>query len=152
MLKLVFSVLNLNHQSQNIGLIKYYILWKYTWKILNGCLLQWCYFFVHMLRYFAGLRVFCFPKTNPNIERFRIFLSFCLGIDYDEFTNCKRMQHVQSCLFSNETFCFYTLTRLHIIQIAVENQCKKKARGNSPRIANLPFQHSHNSLRVYCAS
>ena len=42
--------------------------------------------------------------------------------------------------------------RLQIIQIAVENQCKRKARGNPLRILNLPFQHNHNSLRVYCAS
>ena len=56
-----------------------------AWKILNGCLLQWCYFFVHTLRYFAGFSVFYFPKTNPNIQRFRTFLLFCLGIDYDEF-------------------------------------------------------------------
>ena len=30
--------------------------------------------------------------------------------------------------------CFYTLTRLQIIQISVENQCEKKARGNPLRI------------------
>ena len=47
-LKLVFSVLNPNHYVQNIGLIKYFILWKYAWEMLNGYLLQWCYFFVHM--------------------------------------------------------------------------------------------------------
>ena len=37
--------------------------------------------------------------------------------------------------------------RLQIIQIAVENQCKKKARGNPLHILNLPFQHNHNSLK-----
>ena len=31
------------------------------------------------------LSVFCFPKTNPNIQRFRTLLSFCLGINYSEF-------------------------------------------------------------------
>ena len=66
--------------------------------------------------------------------------------------NSKSMQHVQSCLFANKTFCFYTLTRLQIIQIAVEHQCKKKACGNPLRILNLLFQHNHNSLRAYCAS
>ena len=30
------------------------------------------------------LSVFCFPKTNPNIQRFRTLLSFCLGINYNE--------------------------------------------------------------------
>ena len=81
MLKLIFSVLNPNHYSQNIGLLKYCILWKYAWKKLNGCLLQWCYFFVHMimLRYFVGLSVFCFRKTNPNIQRFRTFFHSALA-------------------------------------------------------------------------
>ena len=78
-------MLNPNHYSQNIRLIKCCLLWKYSWKILNGCLLQWCYFFIHMLLYFALLSVFCFPKTNPNIRRFWSFLSFYLGIDYGEF-------------------------------------------------------------------
>ena len=50
------------------------------------------------------------------------------------------------------TFCIFALTRLQIIQIAVENQYNKKAHGNPLRILNLPFEHSHNSLRVYCAS
>ena len=50
------------------------------------------------------------------------------------------------------TFCFFALTRLQIIQIAVENQYNKKAHGNPLRILNLLFEHSHNSLRVYCAS
>ena len=106
-------------------------------------------------RYFAGLSVFCFPKTNPNIQRFRTLSSFFHGIDYDEFfvnANCKSMKHVQSCLFSNETFCFHTWTRLQTIQIAVKNQCKKKARRYPLCILNLPFQHNHNSLRVHCAS
>ena len=31
------------------------------------------------------LSVLCFPKTNPNIQRFRTLLSFCLGINYNEF-------------------------------------------------------------------
>ena len=30
------------------------------------------------------LSVFCFPKTNPNIQRFRTLLSFCLGINCNE--------------------------------------------------------------------
>ena len=31
------------------------------------------------------LSVLCFPKTNPNIQRFRTLLSFCLGISYNKF-------------------------------------------------------------------
>ena len=74
------SVLNPNHYSQNIRLIIIILHFvKYAWKILNGCLIQWCYFFVHMLRYFAGLSMFCFPKTNPSIQRFRTFQSFILS-------------------------------------------------------------------------
>ena len=72
-------MVNPNHYGQNIGLLKYYIWWKYAWKKLNGCLFQWCYFFVHVLRYFAGLSVFCFPKTNPNIQRFRTFFHSALA-------------------------------------------------------------------------
>ena len=67
--------------------------------------------------------------------------------------NCKSMQHVQRFfVFSLDLLfpCFNEIA--DYVQIAVENQCKKKARGNPLRILNLPFEHSHNSLRVYCAS
>ena len=38
--------------------------------------------------------------------------------------------------------------RLQIIQIAVENQCKKKACGNPLRILNLPFKHKTQRIAV----
>ena len=111
------------------------------------------------------LSVFCSPKTNANMQSFRTLLLFCLGINYNEFimnafvlgrqvsANCKSMQHLQSCLFAIKPLCFYTLTRLQIIQIAVKNQCKKKARGNPLHIfLNFLFQRNNNSLRVHYVS
>ena len=157
MLKLVFSVLNPNHYNQNIGLIKYCILCKVCLKDIKRLLAT-------MLRYFVGLSVFCFPKTNTNIQRSRTFLSFCLGIDYDEFvmnafgSRWKSVGQLQKYGARTKLFIlqldllFLYFTRLQIIPIAVENRGKKKVHGNPLRILNLPFQHSHNSLRVYCAS
>ena len=109
-----------------------------------------------------ALSEFCFPKTNPNIQRFRSLLSFCLGISYIEFiinafgsrlTSVGQLQKyaARAKLFlANEAFCVYTLLRLQIIQIAVENQCKKKARGNPLRILNLPFEHKTQRIVVMC--
>ena len=44
----------------------------------TGISLSICYAF------WLVLSVFCFPKTNPNIQRFGTLLSFCLGINYNE--------------------------------------------------------------------
>ena len=102
------------------------------------------------------LSMFCFPGTNPNIQRFRrTLLYFCLGINYNEFIMnafssrptakvCSMCKVV--CLLIRPSVSIRTLTRLQIIQIAVENQCEKKAHGNTLRILNLPFQHNHNSM------
>ena len=42
--------------------------------------------------------------------------------------------------------------KINSFPIVHKYQLGKKARGNPLRILNLPFQHSHNSLRIYCAS
>ena len=135
-------MLNPSHYSQNIGLIKYCILWKYAWKILNCCLLQWCYFFVHMLRYFAGLNVFCFPNFSFLLPWHRLWWIHheCLRFSVDKSPpTVKRSTCKVVCFLIRPFVSIYTLTRLQIIQIAVENQCKKKACGNPLRTRNLPF-------------
>ena len=62
--KRITQVSEKENYSQNIGLIDYCILWKDPWKILNGCLLQWFNFFVHILRSFAGLSMFVFVSAS----------------------------------------------------------------------------------------
>ena len=141
-------------------------MWKYAWMIWNGCLLQRCYFFVHMLAILLVLACSVFRKPTQIYRGFELFFNFalastmtwwihheCLRFSVDK---CQPIAKVcNTCkvvCFLNRPFWFYSLTRLQIIQIAVENQCKKKARGNPLRILNLPFEHSHNSLRDYCAS
>ena len=158
-------MLNPNHYSQNIGLTKYYILWKYASKILNGCLLQWCYCFVHMLRYFAGLKRVLFSENQPKyteISNFSFVLPWhrlwwihheCLRFSVDKCRPTAKVCSMRKVVcFLMRPFCFYTLTTSQIIQIVVQNQCKKKARGNPRRILIVSFQHSHNSLQIYCAS
>ena len=73
--------------------------------------------------------MFCFPKTNPNIQKFRT----------SAFTSVQSCKVV--CLLIRPFVSIRTLTRLQIIQIAVENQFKKKAHGSPLRILDLPFQH-----------
>ena len=99
------------------------------------------------------LSVFCFLKTNPNVQRFRTLLSFCLGIEKQKLIHneclqfsvdkCRPTAKVCStckivCLLIRPFVSIRTLTRLQIIQIAVENQCEKKAHGDPLHILNLP--------------
>ena len=90
----------------------------------------------------------CCVRLHPILASYHLLLIISHLIFHFFTVPCRR-QHLYPLGF---LVSIRTLTRLRIIQVAVENQCKKKARGNPLRILNLPFQHSHNSLRVHCAS
>ena len=108
----------------------------YTILLVLACSVFWKP--THGQIYIRGFELFFHSALASTM----INLSWMLSILGRQVSiNCKSMQHVHT----------RPVVSL-LIQIAVENQCNKKAHGNPLRILNLPFGHSHNSLRVYCAS
>ena len=78
------------------------------------------------------LSVFCFPKTNLNIQSFRTVLSFYLGRKAVEKQK-RRRKHVQWQSTAHSKSPIPT---------------KPQFLASLPEILNLPFAHNYNSLRV----